>query len=110
MPELSYTLTNKGNILPLHPEEVSGAGDESADDPNQRYAERIGRSSIVAVPRDCDYRVTWTAESSGMVDCLWLECSGKLLMTGRRFGAAGSVSPQAACPSEDTPGTSAPIV
>ncbi|MBR5110570.1 MAG: hypothetical protein IK099_10265 [Clostridia bacterium] len=34
------------------------------------YLERCGNTTVLAVPADFDYRVSWTAESAGEVECL----------------------------------------
>ena len=34
------------------------------------YTERSGDTTVIGVPMDYDYRVTWTAEKSGEVECL----------------------------------------
>lgn len=38
------------------------------------YAERIGNTTVVAVPSDRDFTVIWTAERSGNVQCMQVEC------------------------------------
>ncbi len=48
---------------------------ENEYDPELYYTERIGNVSVMAIPMDENYRVTWTAEKDGEAEFLWARCS-----------------------------------
>ena len=56
--------------------ELSGEFFEPGEDgQNIYYIERCGDTTILAVPTDIDYRVTWEAEKDGTVECLAVRMS-----------------------------------
>ncbi len=72
-PEYSFILNTGGEVFP-----ISGQTD---DQETLLYAERIGNTSVVAIPHDCNYRITWTAEKDGTLDSLWVDCNARMLST-----------------------------
>ena len=65
-------------LLTFHPDGTKSVYEEwtqMEDAYNYFYAERIGSVSVVAVPMDMNYRVAWTAEEKGTVECLNALCS-----------------------------------
>lgn len=84
----TITLTAQGKIVyhtDFGPEE---------DDIDMFYAERVGNASIIAVPMDGDYLVTWEAEGDGNVECMWVECSSTMtsVLPGARSGVIRAAS------------------
>lgn len=76
-PDNPIVMTEKGEILSQHyareltPEERRSG--EMTELPY--YMERIGNTSILAVPNDADFLITWQAVSDGTVEMLAVECS-----------------------------------
>lgn len=73
---------------------ISGNEDVSDFLSNAYYKERYGDTTILAVPRDNDYTVTWTAEADGTVECM---VAGLSVRASTRYpgGAFGPIQARA---------------
>ncbi|MBR6039566.1 MAG: hypothetical protein IKP38_03700 [Clostridia bacterium] len=76
-PNVSVTLTEKGELLAdrLRWEANGNDPDELEAFLHQRYMERVGDTSIVAVPRDANVVIGWEATRGGTVEVRYADCS-----------------------------------
>ncbi|MBR4906127.1 MAG: hypothetical protein IKZ44_04665 [Clostridia bacterium] len=76
-PNVSVTLTEKGELTAdkLRWEANGNDPDELEAFLHQRYMERVGDTSIVAVPRDASVVIGWDATRSGTVEVRYVNCS-----------------------------------
>ena len=76
-PNVSVTLTSKGELLADKLRWEAGGNDPSELDAymHQRYMERIGDTTVVAVPRDANIVIGWEAQRSGTVEVCYSDCS-----------------------------------
>ena len=76
-PDFMITLNDDGEVRPGASLQQRYANDPAYLDTLARmfYMERIGDTSIIAVPRDSDLSVTWEALRTGTVQVLLADCS-----------------------------------
>ena len=76
-PNISVTLTEKGELTAdkLRWEANGNDPGELEAFLHQRYMERVGDTSIVAVPRDANVVIGWEATRSGTVEVRYADCS-----------------------------------
>ncbi len=75
------TVRSDGSVL------VSEVYRQSEELSDLFYSERIGRTTVLCVPLDYDYLVTWEAEKDGTVECLQAISS---VRAGSRYPGAAS--------------------
>lgn len=76
-PNVSITLTEKGELSADKLRWEARGNDPSELDAyiHQRYMERIGDTTVVAVPRDANIVIGWEAKRSGTVEVCYADCS-----------------------------------
>lgn len=76
-PNVNVTLTSKGELAADKLRWEARGNDPSELDAymHQRYMERIGDTSVVAVPRDANIVIGWEAQRSGTVEVCIADCS-----------------------------------
>ena len=83
-PEFTITLTDKGELRTSAYLESMLSGDAAVLDTLTRtyYMERVGKTSVIAVPHDDDFVVKWEAVKNGTVEVQIADCS---VHAGARF-------------------------
>ncbi len=76
-PEFTITLTDAGELLPSAYLQTALSDDAASLDAlmHTYYMERVGKTSVIAVPHDIDYVVKWEAVKDGTVEVQIAECS-----------------------------------